>query len=123
MDEVYKIDNEFIIDKETVGESERDLSYRVALSITCKRSKDFLLAGPYINIPSRDKKTSIINFLEDNEVVNLDYNNIEIVDKEVISVKANNTYSIDGLIFLIKAKDKNKRLVAYHFKRLGWFWH
>ncbi len=49
-DEIYKIDNEFIIDKETTGENERDIAYRVALSYACKKSNDMLLAGPYMNI-------------------------------------------------------------------------
>lgn len=50
IDEIYKIDNEFIIDKETTGENERDVAYRVALSYACKKSNDLLLAGPYMNM-------------------------------------------------------------------------
>ncbi|MDD3245168.1 MAG: helicase-related protein [Candidatus ainarchaeum sp.] len=110
MDEVYKIDNKFIIDNETAGENERDTSYRIALSITCERSKDFLLAGPYINIPKNIKEASINHFLNDNEIINLDYNKIEIVDKEVISVQEKKAYSIDGIDFLITNIDKHKRL-------------
>lgn len=112
MDEVYKIDNQFILDNETVGENERDTSFRIALSITCKRAKDFLLAGPYINIPDNNQEYPIINFLRDNNIANLSYNNIEIVDKEIISITENSTYHIDKVGIPITNKNKNKRLNA-----------
>ena len=48
VDEIYKIDNDFIIDNDTPEENERDTAYRLALEYVCRNSKDILLAGPYI---------------------------------------------------------------------------
>ena len=39
IDEVYKIDNSFIIDQETIGENERDTAYRLALEFICNLTK------------------------------------------------------------------------------------
>lgn len=55
IDEIYKIDNEFIIDKETTGENERDIAYRIALEFAYRKTRDILLAGPYMNIISEKK--------------------------------------------------------------------
>lgn len=44
IDEVYKIDNSFIIDQETIGENERDTAYRLALEFICNLTSDMLLA-------------------------------------------------------------------------------
>lgn len=111
MDEVYKIDNTFLLDSETIGENERDISYRIALNLTCKKSRDFLLAGPYINVPDMSFESSINNFFNDNGVKYLNYNNIEIVDKEILTIKQNNVYNIDKITIPITNQDKNKRLV------------
>lgn len=43
VDEVYKIDNSFIIDQETTGENERDIAYRLALDYICNSSVDMML--------------------------------------------------------------------------------
>lgn len=45
IDEVYKIDNSFIIDQETIGENERDTAYRLALEFICNLTSDMLLAN------------------------------------------------------------------------------
>lgn len=94
IDEIYKIDNEFIIDKETTGENERDVAYRVALSYACKRSKDLLLAGPYMNM---DNKTSFANFVKDNSFTILNYNSIEIVNKSITAIRGKKEYDIDNI--------------------------
>lgn len=94
IDEIYKIDNEFIIDKETTGENERDVAYRVALSYACKRSKDLLLAGPYMNM---DNNTSFANFVKDNSFTILNYNSIEIVNKSITAIKGKKEYDIDNI--------------------------
>lgn len=94
IDEIYKIDNEFIIDKETTGENERDVAYRVALSYACKKASDLLLAGPYMNVAN---KASFANFVKDNGFVVINYNNIEIVNKTVTEVKGKKLYEIDGI--------------------------
>ncbi|MBE7065312.1 MAG: DEAD/DEAH box helicase [Ruminococcaceae bacterium] len=94
IDEIYKIDNEFIIDKETTGENERDVAYRVALSYACKKSNDLLLAGPYMNMAN---KTSFANFVKDNNFTVINYNNIEIVNKTITDIKGKKEYNIDGI--------------------------
>lgn len=94
IDEIYKIDNEFIIDKETTGENERDVAYRVALSYACKKSNDLLLAGPYMNM---ENKTSFANFVKDNKFIVINYNNIEIVNKTITDIKGKKEYNIDGI--------------------------
>ncbi|MBR3885056.1 MAG: DEAD/DEAH box helicase family protein [Clostridia bacterium] len=111
MDEVYKIDNQFIIDSETVGENERDTSFRVALQTACGSSKDLLLAGPFIQIPKSENETSINNFLNDNNFKVLEYNDIEIVDKELLTISKNDSYKIDKIDVLINKKDKGSRLL------------
>lgn len=94
IDEIYKIDNEFIIDKETTGENERDIAYRVALSYACKKSNDMLLAGPYMNMGN---KNSFANFIKDNNFVVINYNDVEIVNKTITDIKGKKEYNIDGI--------------------------
>jgi len=98
VDEVYKIDNSFIIDQETTGENERDIAYRLALEYICRSSTDLLLAGPYMTLPERTLvgTESFINFAEDNSFQFLVYNDFEIVDKTYDSIKGRQTYEIDG---------------------------
>ena len=111
MDEVYKIDNQFIIDNETVGENERDTAFRVALQTSCLSSIDLLLAGPFIQIPKEKSESSINNFLIDNDFKVLEYNDVEIVDKELLTINKNDSYNIDKIDFIINKKDKNSRLL------------
>lgn len=94
IDEIYKIDNEFIIDKETTGENERDIAYRVALSYACKKSSDLLLAGPYMNMANQ---SSFANFVRENNFAVINYNDIEIVNKTITSIKNRKQYIIDGI--------------------------
>lgn len=115
IDEIYKIDNQYIIDTETVGENERDISFRVALFDTCLRSRDILLAGPYITFPKEGGNRSLDYFLRDNEFSILNYNEIEIVNKFCLPVQEKKFYKFDGLNFEISNKDKFKKL----FKVLG----
>ncbi len=110
IDEIYKIDNQYIIDTETVGENERDISFRVALFDTCLRSRDILLAGPYITFPKEGGNRSLDYFLRDNKFSILNYNDIEIVNKFCLPVQEKKLYKFDGLNFDIKNKDKFKKL-------------
>lgn len=112
IDEIYKIDNQYIIDVETVGENERDISFRIALFDTCLRAKDILLAGPYITFPDEKQNRSLEYFLSDNAFTVLNYNNIEIVNKSFLSIQENKDYSVDDLVFTIKSKEKRKKLVT-----------
>lgn len=111
IDEIYKIDNQFIIDTETVGENERDTAFRISLSDTCRKSQDILLAGPYIDFPRKNQNKSIYNFLNDNRFKVLDFNKIEIVNKSNLYVSEKKAYEIDNLSFTINNKNvKNKAL-------------
>lgn len=110
MDEVYKIDNQYIL-QDSIGENERDVAYRIALNVACKRGKDILLAGPFIELPNREKNYSINNFFDENGFTSLSYNNIEIVGKDVLSLIENDDYSFDdGMQFKITNADTYKRL-------------
>ena len=67
VDEVYKLDNGFIID-ETPQENERDVAYRIALYELLKvDTTDALLVGPYIVFPDiadANKQSSFQIFLD-----------------------------------------------------------
>ncbi|SEK77362.1 Type III restriction enzyme, res subunit [Streptococcus equinus] len=88
MDEIYKIDNDFIVDSEEVTENERDTAYRLALEYLCRNSIDILLVGPYINF-SNSHRTSFNNFANKNNFELLEYNDIEIVSKNVTKLDRN----------------------------------
>lgn len=85
MDEIYKIDNEYIIDNNEAKEDERDVAYRVALYNALKNKTDMLLVGPYIEFSNKDSKDynpSFEYFLQDNKFELLNYNDYEIVGKQ-----------------------------------------
>ena len=99
IDEIYKIDNEFIIDIETTGENERDTAFRLALSYACEKSKDVMLAGPYIEFGDKLSETynpSFDLFVKDNNFTVLNYNEYEIVDKSVTTIKGAREYIVDN---------------------------
>lgn len=99
IDEVYKIDNEYIIDKETTGENERDTAYRLALEFACRKSKDMLLAGPYMEFPEKNDliiNHSFNNFVQDKGFSILNYNKFELVNKTYDLIKNKKSYIIDG---------------------------
>lgn len=98
IDEVYKIDNSFIIDSDTTGENERDTAYRLALEFICQSSKDMFLAGPYMSLPDEttsSSASSFINFARDNSFSFLKYNDLEIVEKSYQTIKSKQQYYID----------------------------
>lgn len=111
IDEVYKIDNSFIIDQETLGENERDTAYRLALEFICKLTNDILLAGPYMVLPEPDtSKKSFDNFAHDNEFHFLKYNQFEIVSKNYFTMKGKQTYTIDNVSIEIGTAGKSKKI-------------
>lgn len=114
VDEIYKIDNHYIIDVETSGENERDIAYRVALEYVCRKSKDILLAGPYMSVGDFDlkNKNSFRNFINDKGFTLLDYNQIEIVDKEVLVVKGKKKYNIDGITITLNNKNEYSKVAS-----------
>lgn len=81
VDEIYKIDNSYIIDEESL-ENERDVAYRMSIFYGLKRysNTDLFLAGPYINVPEKTSKNrSFEEFLRENEIIKLVKNKYEIV--------------------------------------------
>lgn len=96
IDEIYKIDNEFIIDEETTGENERDIAYRISLEFAYRKTKDILLAGPYMNIS--EENNSFGNFIKERNFNVINYNDIEIVNKYIITIKSAKQYSISNKI-------------------------
>lgn len=112
IDEVYKIDNSFIIDQETVGENERDTAYRLALEFICNLTDDMLLAGPYMSLPMADaqQKKSFNNFAQDNGFSFLRYNQFEIVLKDYTTVKSKREYHIDETTIKIGSVSKSRKI-------------
>ena len=106
VDEIYKIDNEFILD-EKAQENERDTAYRVATYQLIKNTKDVLLAGPYIRIPV-NQDSSFRQFIIENQIEILDYNNFEIVGKTYTDIKSANNYIIDEELNIDFHKQQNK---------------
>lgn len=98
VDEVYKIDNDYIIDEE-VKENERDVAYRLAIFYSLSEDADVLFAGPYMDfsIPnSTNYNSSFDNFLSENKISLIDYNNYEIVNKSYFEVKRLKSYPEDN---------------------------
>lgn len=89
VDEVYKLDNGFIID-EVPQENERDIAYRIALYELLKSDNtDALLVGPYIVFPSEEhlnKSSSFKAFLNRYSFIPIDYNRYDIVSKKEITI-------------------------------------
>lgn len=116
IDEVYKIDNSFIMDQETTGENERDTAYRLALEFICGVSNDMLLAGPYMSLPELDTNStaSFINFANENGFEFLKYNQFEIVEKTYQTIKNQREYIIGNAnisIGSIKKTEKISRII------------
>ena len=112
IDEIYKIDNDFIIDEES-QENERDVAYRMATYYcTLNNHSDLLLAGPYIEI-GNSPQSSFFRFLESNQIIALQYNNFEIVSKDVEEVQKKSNFAIDDDIVNFHATGKTGRLVEY----------
>lgn len=86
VDEVYKIDNEYLVDNQQ-RENERDVAYRIATHIGIEHTKDCLLTGPYIDINIREKDSSMVRFLEWAHMSLIDYEKLEIVGKCEIPIK------------------------------------
>lgn len=112
IDEVYKIDNSFIIDQETSGENERDTAYRLALEYICGLTSDMLLAGPYMVLPQADalEKKSFNDFAKDNGFSFLQYNHFEIVAKEFTTIKNRRVYDIDNISVEIDGTSKHQKI-------------
>ena len=115
IDEVYKIDNDYLID-DNVRENERDVAYRLAVFYALKENVDVLLAGPYINFYKKEDinyNGSFYNFLTQNKIKLLDYNNYELVNKTFLNVvnKTDNFADNNELSFEFSSKNKDRMLV------------
>jgi replicative superfamily II helicase len=114
VDEVYKIDNDYLIDDE-LKENERDVAYRLAVFYTLKDNVDVLLAGPYIDFSkpeNLDYNGSFNLFLSQNNIKLIDYNNYEIVNKTYFNI-VNKTDNFRGneLSFVFNSKNKDRMLI------------
>ena len=117
VDEVYKLDNGFIID-EVPQENERDVAYRIALhELLKKNSTDSLLAGPYIALPLEEEfamQSSFKAFLDYYNFLVVDYNSYEIVNKMEIYVETASNIEVDDTLHLtFTKKTKKARVVQF----------
>ncbi len=110
IDEVYKIDNEYIVDDQT-KENERDVAYRIATHYSLKGDTDILMAGPYIEF-SKSDTNSFNLFLKENHVKVLNFNNIETVGKKYVEVTNRKQLIVDeGFIVNFENNRKIQRLM------------
>ncbi|MEI7306172.1 helicase-related protein [Pectobacterium atrosepticum] len=111
IDEIYKIDNEYLIDSIN-QENERDTAYRVALQNILMKCTDVLLVGPYIEFPDDDSNQSFNVFLARNNFNTLNYNKFEIVGKKVFFIKNGNFNIDENLSFTLKSSYKAPEKIA-----------
>jgi len=119
VDEVYKIESDRYLDTEEAKENERDVSYRLAIHYILKRNSDLLFAGPYLEFAKELKTDTSIEsssfgrFLNENEIVFLDYNRIEIVNKTIRLISKKGEFNFDEeLTFNFGSIDKTRMLLS-----------
>ena len=98
-DEIYKIDNDFIVEtSEEVEqiESSRDVTFRISLELGLTKTKDALLAGPFLQY---ENSQTMSNFIMDNDFISLDYNDVELVSKKKVSYNDLKSSNFDGIDF------------------------
>ncbi|WP_128331275.1 helicase-related protein [Apibacter sp. HY039] len=114
IDEIYKIDNEYILDEE-VRENERDVAYRLSVFYALEDNVDVLLAGPYIDFYKQKQGNyngSFDNFLSKNGITLLNYNQFEIVNKAYSDIKIKKHIEVDNeLQFDFQTNSKKERLI------------
>lgn len=114
IDEIYKIDNEYLLDEE-VKESERDVAYRLSVFYALENNVDVLLAGPYIDFYDSKKKgynSSFDNFLNQNKIELINYNQYEIVSKSYNDIKSKKHIDVDKYLeFDFATNKKTDRLI------------
>lgn len=114
IDEIYKIDNEYLIDEE-VKENERDVAYRLSVFYALENNVDVLLAGPYIDFYDSKKSgynSSFDSFLSQNEIELINYNQYEIVSKSYDDIKSKKHIDIDKYLdFNFNSNRKSDRLI------------
>ncbi len=114
IDEIYKIDNEYLIDEE-VKENERDVAYRLSVFYALENNVDVLLAGPYIDFYDSQKSgynSSFDSFLSQNEIELINYNQYEIVSKSYDDIKSKKHIDVDKYLdFNFENNKKSDRLI------------
>lgn len=114
IDEIYKIDNEYLLDEE-IKENERDVAYRLSVFYALENNVDVLLAGPYIDFYDSQKKDyngSFDIFLKQNEIELLNFNQYEIVSKSYEDIKSKKHISVDEFLeFDFQTNKKTDRLI------------
>jgi len=114
IDEIYKIDNEYLLDDE-VKENERDVAYRLSVFYALENNVDVLLAGPYIDFYDSQKtgyNDSFDKFLTQNEIELINYNQYEIVSKSFKDIKSKKHIDIDKFLeFDFETNKKTDRLI------------
>lgn len=122
VDEVYKIDNSYIIDDES-KENERDIAYRMSLffGLTTNINVDLFIAGPYIEVfEKNDDKynPSFDLFLEDFKIEKILLNEYEIVKVNKYSADVTIQTSFDSLDINLKGKRTNKAKIQELLDRI-----
>lgn len=124
VDEIYKIDNEYLIDSIN-KENERDTAYRVALHHILSTTRDVLLVGPYIEFPDphNNKVNQSFNmFLNRNHFHIIDYNKFDIVNKSYNVIERGLTIVDDFLTIDLrgysKVGDRIGKLI-YDIRQIG----
>jgi len=127
VDEVYKIDNEYMDnDEQEVKEHDRDLAYRMAIYYALNNQNvDLMLAGPYISFYKEDNpdyNASFDKFLAYYNITLINKNNYEIVNKSYAVVKDRKKQVIDGIEIdftenekVVKSKPGRLRIVLSSF--------
>ena len=114
IDEIYKIDNEYLLDEE-VKENERDVAYRLSVFYALENNVDVLLAGPYIDFYDSQKigyNGSFDKFLTQNEIELINYNQYEIVSKSYEDIKSKKHINVDKYLeFDFETNNKTDRLI------------
>lgn len=114
IDEIYKIDNEYLLDEE-MKENERDVAYRLSVFYALESNVDILLAGPYIDFYDSQKNgynNSFDKFLIQNEIELLNYNQYEIVSKSYEDIKTKKHIDVDKYLeFDFETNKKTDRLI------------
>jgi hypothetical protein len=122
VDEVYKIDNSYIIDDESI-ENERDIAYRMSLffGLTINTNVDLFIAGPYIDVFEKtDEKynPSFDLFLEDFKIEKVLLNEYEIVKVNKYSADIKIQTNFDSLDVNLKGKGTKKAKIQELFDRI-----
>ncbi|MCB4758074.1 MAG: DEAD/DEAH box helicase family protein [Sulfurovum sp.] len=111
VDEIYKVDNEYIIDNIS-KENERDTAYRIALFHILSNTKDILLVGPYIEFPNSNDPSinqSFNIFLKENSFEIINYNKFEIVNKSYHIINGSKQFKCDSLIIDLSGFSKKNK--------------